>query len=308
MPPSVSIVIATYNYGRYLAGCLDSLRAQTVADWEAIVVDDGSTDNTMDVSHPYLSDVRIRLHRSDHVGQPAAKNLGIRLAQAPLIAFLDADDSWYPTKLERQLALFDNNPELGVAFTRRLLMDEQGRLMPSWQPECHRGHVLHELFRDNFIAFSTSMVRRTVFDKVGLFDERIPLAIDWELWLRIAKHFTFDFVDEPLVLYRTGHANLSRRLEERCHVVLGIRRRFLEQQGGAALFTPATIRRRLAGTKANIGLTARERSRLASITWCIRAILTHPGCRPAWRGLAMACLPDRVLQLLRTALRRSALG
>jgi glycosyltransferase involved in cell wall biosynthesis len=113
MIPAVSVVVATYNYGRYLAGALESVLGQTFRDLEVIVVDDGSIDDTAEVVKPYLRDQRVRYERVDHVGQPAAKNIGIRSARARLIAFLDADDLWLPAKLEKQVALLETNPTLG---------------------------------------------------------------------------------------------------------------------------------------------------------------------------------------------------
>src|SRR5262249_20149858 len=121
MTPAVSVVVATFNYGRYLAGALDSALAQTTSDLEIIVVDDGSTDETQLVIKPYLENPRIRYHGTDHRGQPAAKNVGVRLARASLVAFLDADDLWLPTKLEKQLALFSADPALAVVYSRRIL-------------------------------------------------------------------------------------------------------------------------------------------------------------------------------------------
>src|SRR5262245_17560919 len=105
MSPAVSVVIATYSYCRYLGAALGAVCAQTYRDWEAIVVDDGSTDETPAVVAPFCSDPRFRYFRLDHLGQPAAKNFGIRQARASLIAFLDADDIWLPRKLERQITL-----------------------------------------------------------------------------------------------------------------------------------------------------------------------------------------------------------
>src|SRR5262249_50775349 len=186
MKPAVSVVIATYNYGRYLAGALDSVLGQTFADLEVIVVDDGSSDDTAHVVSPYLLDPRVAYHRLDHRGQPAAKNFGIRLAHAPLIAFLDADDLWVPTKHEKQLALFESDAALGVVYSRRLLIDAEGRQLAYRQPVLYRGRVLEPMFRDNFVCFSSVVLRRAVFDEVGLFDEQLPLAIDYDLWLRVA--------------------------------------------------------------------------------------------------------------------------
>ncbi|MEX0726737.1 MAG: glycosyltransferase [Planctomycetaceae bacterium] len=301
MNPTVSVVIATYNYGRFLKESIDSVLAQTLTDYEIIVIDDGSTDDTSEVIRPYLEHEKISYHLTDHVGQPRAKNAGIQRARGRFVAFLDADDSWYPDKLEKQLALFGDDKELGVTHTQRLLMNEEGELIPSWHAEVYSGWVLDHLFCDNFVCFSTAMVRREVFDKVGLFDERIPLAIDWDLWLRAALYFRFDNVPEVLALHRTGHANLSRRREERFHVALGIRHRFLDEHGGKSRFDARTVRRRLAGTKINIAYMARQRSRCSSMAWYFRAVVTDPSCWDAWRGMAVTCLPDPIRRLLRPA-------
>src|SRR5262249_1079361 len=106
MTPAVSVVIATHNYARYLRAAVASALPQTFRDLEVMVVDDGSTDDTPAVTAPYLRDARVRYYRMERLGQPRAKNRGIQLAQAPLIAFLDADDVWLPTKLDRQMPLF----------------------------------------------------------------------------------------------------------------------------------------------------------------------------------------------------------
>jgi glycosyltransferase involved in cell wall biosynthesis len=306
MTPAVSVVVATYNFGRYLAGALESALAQTMSDLEIIVIDDGSTDETKQVMIPYLADSRIRYHRTDHCGQPAAKNTGIRLSRAPLVAFLDADDLWLPSKLEKQLAFFAADPSLGVVYSRRTLIDEQGRSLQYSQPDLPRGHVLAEMFRQNFICFSSAVVRREVFDKVGLFDESLALAIDYDLWLRIAKYYSFDYVDEPLVEYRTGHASLSRRKEERLKTAAEIMNRFLDESGGRELLDPALIRRAQAETYYEIALAIRSRSRWEALPWYWRALRATPSFGLAWQGLASLPLPETVRRPLRFALGRPA--
>jgi glycosyltransferase involved in cell wall biosynthesis len=299
------VVIATYNYGRYLAGAIDSVLTQTYQDYEIIVVDDGSYDHTREVIKPFLADRRIEYCVTDHVGQPRAKNAGIRLARGPLIAILDADDIWLPSKLERQVALFDADAQLGVAYTRRLLIDEEGRHLPYTQPPLHRGDVLDAIFRDNFICHSSVLVRSEVFDRVGLFDESIPMAIDYDLWLRVALHFRFDYVDEPLVKYRTGHANLSQREEERLGIARQIMRRFLDEYGGRERVAPAVVRQSWAETYFHTGYHAQRRSRLAAIPWYLRAIAQSPSHGDPWRGLISIALPRAVYSYLRGAAGRA---
>jgi glycosyltransferase involved in cell wall biosynthesis len=307
MKPAVSVVIATYNYGRYLGGALDSVLAQTCRDLEVIVIDDGSTDRTPEVVRRYLRDARVRYYRTDHVGQPKAKNTGIRLARGPLVAFLDADDVWLPAKLERQLALFRQDRALGVAYTRRLVIDEHGREVEYEHPVMHRGKILDALFRSNrFVCFSSAVVRRDVLDDIGLFDESLPLAIDYDLWLRMGLRYRFDYLDTPLVQYRTGHANLSRRAEERLRAVSRIMERFLEEQGGRAFVKPAVVRQARAETAYHLALALRERSRLQALPWYLRAVTLCPDYALAWQGLASLPLPETLRRRLRLALGRPA--
>jgi len=305
MIPSVSVVLATYNYGRYMAGALDSALGQTLNDLEIIVIDDGSTDETRQVMRPYLTNPRVRYFGTDHCGQPAAKNAGVRLARAPLIAFLDADDLWLPTKLEKQVALFDANTNLGVVYSRRWLMDEQGRHVHFTQPLLPRGNVLGAMFRHNFICFSSAMVRRSALEEVGLFDTDLALAIDYDLWLRIAQRYPFDYVDEPLVKYRTGHASLSRRTEERLKTAARIMARFLDEYGGRAALDSTVVRRAQAETYYEIALAIRSRSRWTSLPWYLRALRSAPNFGLAWQGLASLPLPETVRRGLRRALGRS---
>jgi glycosyltransferase involved in cell wall biosynthesis len=304
MTPAVSVIVATFNYGRYLAGALESALAQTMSDLEIIVIDDGSTDETQQVIRSHLADPRVRYHKTDHRGQPAAKNAGIRLARAPLVAFLDADDLWLPAKLEKQLALFAADPTLAVVYSRRILIDEWGRPLQFSQPDLARGNVLAAMFRKNFICFSSAVIRREVLEDVGLFDEDLALAIDYDLWLRIARHYRFDYVDEPLVKYRTGHGSLSRRTEERLKTAAGIMNRFLDRHGGRKLLNPDLVRGAQAETYYEIALAIRSRSRWAALPWYLMALRTMPSFGLAWQGLGSLPLPEGLRRALRLALGR----
>lgn len=306
MSPTVSVVIATYNYGRYLGGALASALGQTLDDLEVIIVDDGSTDDTASVAASFRGDPRVRYYRVDHLGQPAAKNVGIRLAQAPLIAFLDADDVWLPTKLEQQVKLFADDPDLGVVFARTQLIDSQGRRLEKEQPPLPRGNVLDEMFRQNFVCFSTALTRADVLHRVGLFDETLALAIDYDLWLRVARDYRFDYVDEELVQYRTGHGSLSRRQEERLLTVQRIMDRFLGERGGRVLVDPAVVRWSYAETSFHLGLVRRAHSRLAALPCYLKAISLQPGYGLAWQGLASLPLPETLRRWCRMALGRPA--
>jgi len=299
MTPHVSVVMANYNYGRYLAAAVESVQAQTFRDWELIVVDDGSTDNSLKIIEPFTVDPRIRLLSVNHLGQPGAKNAGIDEALGAFIAFLDADDLWHPEKLRRQLAIFDVNPDVGVVYSRRTVIDENGVSAPYSQPVLYRGNVLSKIFRNNFVCFSSAVVRRIVFEHVGLFDPGIDLAIDYDLWLRAAGHYHFDFVDEPLVQYRVGHGNLSRRVGERLKTALLLMRRFLHGYDGVHHVERQAMRQSLAETFCNMGFALRPYAATQSSTWFLRALARAPRHLPAWRGLLSAAIPARARSFLR---------
>lgn len=296
--PRVSIVMANYNYGRFLPAAIESVRAQTFRDWELIVVDDGSSDHSHQIIERFLHDVRIRFHPVPHLGQSGAKNAGLSLCRGEFIAFLDADDAWTPEKLRRQLLVFEGRPEVGVVCTGRTLMDEDGRPLAYCQPPLPRGRVLAELFRDNFLCFSSVLVRRIVFEHVGGFDPSLDLAIDYDLWLRAAAHYEFECVPEALVRYRAGHANLSRRLVERIKTALLIMRRF-ERRANWHYVNPLARRRAFAETTCSMAYALRPFSARASAAWFFRAIGHQIGYSPAWRGLFSLAVPHSLRRWLR---------
>jgi glycosyltransferase involved in cell wall biosynthesis len=147
--PTVSVVIATYNYGRYLAGAIDSVLAQTFQDFEIIVVDDGSTDDTPAVLQRYTADRRVRFFHETHRGHPQAKNRGLNASRGSFIGFLDADDEWLPTKLQKQVERFGDDRELGVVFAQRSFIDERGVELALKQSILHRGWISAPLLLDN---------------------------------------------------------------------------------------------------------------------------------------------------------------
>ncbi|MBC8876218.1 MAG: glycosyltransferase [Planctomycetes bacterium] len=304
MCATVSVVTATYNYARFLPDALDSVLGQTFTDWEALVIDDGSTDNTEEVIQPYLNDPRIRYHRTENRGQPAAENTGIRLSQGKFIAFLDADDAWLPQKLERQLPLFSGRPELGVVFSRRQNIDPHGRPLANDEFPPFRGKVFEQMFRQNFVCFSSSVVRREVFESIGFFNEECRHASDYELWQRVTPHYDFDYVDQRLVKYRTGHANLTSHVDNQLLTVLKMTDRFVKEHGDK--LPRPLIRQCYAVMYSQLGATSRDRSRIAALPWYVRALAMSPGHADAWRGLASLFLPEAVRRCLRRALGRPA--
>jgi glycosyltransferase involved in cell wall biosynthesis len=303
--PTVSVVIATYNYGQYLPQALDSVRDQTLSDWETIVVDDGSTDYTPQVIRPYLQEARFRYHRTENRGPSAARNTGVSLSRSPLIAFLDADDQWMPTKLARQVALFQNNPELGLVCARKQLLEADGMLYEARGASFFRGHVLPQLFQNNFVGLSTCMTRRAVLDHVGLFDEGYRRAEDYDLWLRIAAHYPIDFIDEALSVQRMGHASLSSSSEAMASCALQIMWRFLNNYRDDSL-SPSVIRRAFADAYCSLAWAQRGNRPLAALASYIRALRYGLLRYNTWRAIAALAIPGPARDLIRPALGRPA--
>ena len=164
--------------------------------------------------------------------------------------------------------------------------------------------MLGPLFHQPFICFSSSVVRRSVFDEVGLFDESIPMSIDYDLWLRIALKHRFDYVDEPLVLYRTGHANLSSRQQERCLCVRRIINRFLDEYGGRQRLDPCLVRLVLAEHCWDTANSLNGISWLRSTSWYLRSFRYQPLYWPSWRSLASFWWPESWRSSLRRLLGR----
>lgn len=171
--PTVSVVTATYNYGKYLAQAIQSVIDQSYKDWELVIVDDGSSDNTIEVVQPFLSDNRVRYLKQENQGQPKAKNRAICKSRGEFIAFLDADDAWAPEKLSKQLPLFRDS-QVGVTYTGVIRMDSEGLHIGGATCRHVRGHAFQESIINTVPPFSSAIIRRAVVDDVGLFNEAIP--------------------------------------------------------------------------------------------------------------------------------------
>jgi glycosyltransferase involved in cell wall biosynthesis len=209
----VSAVIPAYNYARFVCRAVDSVLAQTYSSLECIVVNDGSTDNTLEVLAPYVDgplapdpggNKSIRVITQKNAGLAAARNTGTRNAQGEYVAFLDADDWWKPEKIEKQMALAEKRPELGAIGTIWERVD--GNLkhltvkVPGRPTEDRAANVRGMACRSIGLGGSGSgvLARRDVFDEVGLFDESMRAAEDIDMWLRIAQRYPVANVDELL--------------------------------------------------------------------------------------------------------------
>lgn len=227
----VSVVVAAFNAERYLAEALESVLRQKYPPIEVNVVDDGSTDNTSAVAQSFASDSRVRYFRQDNGGQCAAKNFGIEVSTGEFVAFLDADDTWRTDKLERQMKLFDGRPDVGVVYGLLENIDDTGRVREWSAFKQHRGLVTEHLLIQNFVPFSSAVVRRELLERFGGFDPCLDMGIDYDLWLRLSLQCEFDFVPDVVGQYRVWSGQMSRKVRQRYEAGTRIMTSFLCQHG-----------------------------------------------------------------------------
>lgn len=228
----VSVITATYNMGHYIAETLDSILVQDYPLVESIVVDDGSTDNTVEILAPYVAGGRVRVVRQQNAGQTVAKNRGIAEARGEFVAFCDADDTWQPNKLSRQIPRFAD-PKVAVAFSDITCIDSEGRDLGYKTMDKVGGRITGPLLIDNFVHFPTAVVRADVLKEMNGFDENLTMSIDYDLWLRISVKYEFAFVDEKLANYRIWEGQMSKKEGERLENFFRLLARFLEEHPGA---------------------------------------------------------------------------
>jgi glycosyltransferase involved in cell wall biosynthesis len=226
----ITVVIPSYNSARCIGRAIDSVLAQSFFDYEIIVVDDGSTDNTPQVIKRYGG--KVRYIRQDNAGPAAARNAGIKAAKGDWIAFLDADDEWLADKLRLQMEILNKNPELKWCGSN-LALELDGSKRPAVNPAVIRKTLagrdyFENYFRDSIKGHSptaiitstiTLVIHKTVFEQVGLFDTSLVRQEDYDMWVRIACRFVrMGYIAEPLTIAHLGVADsvmTQRRLEEK---------------------------------------------------------------------------------------------
>ena len=207
--PLVSVIIPTYNRGWVLREAIDSVLAQDYKNYELIVVDDGSTDDTRKILAAYGRDIIVL--RQTNKGVSAARNRGIAQARGHLVAFLDSDDTWLPRKLSRQIDFFNLHPDAIINQTEEIWIRNNVRVNPKDRHRKPSGMIFDRSLELCLVSPSAVMIKRTLFDAVGVFDENLPACEDYDLWLRISCRFPVHLIDTPLIVKRGGHEDqLSR--------------------------------------------------------------------------------------------------
>lgn len=238
--PEFTVIIPCYNYGHLLAETLDSVLCQTDPDWECIVVDDGSTDNTKDVAMAYVErDGRFKYIYQANNGLSSARNTGLKSAKGEFLQFLDADDLIERRKLELQALFLREHPEVDIVFgemryfstdsPEELFYSIDGKNSPLTKKISGMGKdILLHLVVDNIMVVNSPIIRKTVVESAGCFDESLKALEDWEFWLRCAlENAVFSYHDSPdsLALVRFHHNSMSRNKQLMLSTNIEIRRR-----------------------------------------------------------------------------------
>jgi len=211
-PVRVSVIVPTYNRAGLLEQAIDSVLAQTFASFELIVVDDGSTDDSPALLSGYAG--RIRIKRQINRGVSAARNVGMAAATGEFIALLDSDDYWLPAKLARQVAFFDAHPGEMICQTEEIWVRDGVRVNPKRRHQKFGGMIFEKSLPLCLISPSAVMLRKSLLDEVGVFDECLPACEDYDLWLRITWKYPVHLIPVPLIVKRGGHPDQLSRMPE----------------------------------------------------------------------------------------------
>ncbi|MEW6526671.1 MAG: glycosyltransferase [Spirochaetota bacterium] len=203
--PFFSVVIATFNRAHLVTRAVESVLTQKFTDYECIVVDDGSTDDTSRVLSHYTN--KIKYIYIPHSGVSTARNRGIQQAQGEWIAFLDSDDMWLPGKLAAHYEYIQAHPNIYIHQTDELWIRNGKRVNPMKKHQKKEGHIFEDCLHLCLVSPSAVVVHRSVFERVGMFDERMPVCEDYDLWLRVAWQYYIGFIPQKLIVKFGGHSD-----------------------------------------------------------------------------------------------------
>lgn len=283
--PLISAIIATYNRENFVAEAIDSVLAQTWPNFELLVVDDGSTDQTQAVLARYKDDPRVTLIYQDNQKRAAAFNNALQYAKGEFVGILDSDNRWLPHRLRRGAEVIMSRPDVDIVYGGNSTIDEHGNETTPMRMRRYSGRITRNLWRDNCVTINTALIRKKCLDEMGGMDPNCKRSDDYELWLRLSTRYRFLHIPEQLAEYRVMADQISSdkrlRFEANERILRNFQKRYPTamtpvefREGWAAFFT------RKARYFASIG---ERREALSSI---YKALCRWPLSQNAWRGLA----------------------
>ncbi|HEV8658844.1 MAG TPA: glycosyltransferase [Thermoanaerobaculia bacterium] len=322
--PRVTVIIAAYNYAQFIGEALDSVLAQTLTDWECVVVDDGSTDATPEIVKQWVArDSRFRYVGQENRGPNAARNVGLSRSSGDYVQFLDADDRLAPSKLAKHARYLDEHSDADIVYgpatffrteePEKILYSRDGQLSRPLMPQVSSGkEALRKLQMFNIMPILAALTRRSVFDRVGKLNESVRTNEDWDFWLRCAIggcEFRYVASEESLAFIRTHPQSASRSSERLIRDLIQAARTF---KGGplpliyemAAGIDDVESGRRLRGVRRIVRAARGATSNLVRMRWLVYAAggLLLP--RRAFTWVVTRPMPERGLEIIRSLTKR----
>lgn len=215
MKPYVSIIIPTYNRANTIVKTIESILNQTYSDYEIIVVDDNSSDNTKEVINEYINDypfIKYLKHENNRGGS-AARNTGVKVANGKLISFLDSDDQWINTKLAKEVECIKNNPNVDMVYSNMYLVDIENETTVLYKQDNFEDKYYGMLCKNIIGSTSLITIKKAVYDKLGGFKEGLPSCQDWDFYLNVVKEYKVMKIDEPLLKYYIHSNSISGNID-----------------------------------------------------------------------------------------------
>jgi glycosyltransferase involved in cell wall biosynthesis len=275
---TVDVVIPAFNAARFLPAALESVARQTFDDWQIVLIDDGSTDNTAEVVAPYMERFgsKLRYIRQKNQGLPAARNAAIRASDSEFLALLDADDEWLPRRLEESVRVLRERPAAGLAYGLITYIDAEGNKLHTFEGNRRvvEGRVAPAIYMRRIeLPCPTITFRRSCVEAVGVFDETMRSTEDRDLWLRIALRYEVAFVPEVLAYYRLSPNQMSTNAQR----MMDAQMQFIRKHYGAegCGWVPRQVSRARAYKQRADALKAQGRS-WAALRSSLQALAMYP--------------------------------
>ncbi|MDJ0677037.1 MAG: glycosyltransferase [Calothrix sp. MO_167.B42] len=229
--PEISVIIPVYNGEKTIKKTIESVLRQNFYHIEIIIIDDGSTDSTLEIINS-IDDIRLQVFSYRNAGLAVSRNRGIEKANGDYISFIDADDLWTSDKLEAQYKALQDNPNASVAYSWTDYIDETDNFLKPGQRVIATGDVYSQLLQANFLENgSNPLIYKKAINEVGRFDETLPAVEDWDMWLRLSAKYEFICVEKPQILYRMSSHSMSTNLKRQESALLTvIEKAFLNQK------------------------------------------------------------------------------